>query len=82
MKIEKGIPMPRHSGGRPKGCLQTRSGATETLAAMEVGDSVFVPCDGFQWHSVRSSWGALARSKAVKVACRRMEGGVRIWKMG
>lgn len=77
--IEHNIPMPGHS-------LQSRS-SIYPLAAMEVGDSFFVPANETKKPgALQASLGGKARAWALrnrnghKFATRQVDGGVRVWR--
>lgn len=71
--IEKNIPAPTSHPGRP---------AKYPWHDMEVGDSFFLPNAGRteqQRLSTRAT--AFARRRGFKFATRRMDGGVRVWRL-
>jgi hypothetical protein len=73
--IEKDIPFP---GAR------ARNGMAEAIRAMEIGDSVFDPCKGLDVGLVinrQSNWSGAAKAEGRKVATRRMDGGIRVWRI-
>lgn len=68
IKIDKGIPIPRDSKGRPKINLNL-------LRAMKVGDSVLVDTK-----KAKSLYSASSVA-GVKLSMRRVEGGTRVWRI-
>lgn len=64
LKIEKGIPLPRKN---------ITDGLSETLKEMEVGDSILLPSHPKNVYQ-------LAIQLKIKVAARKVEGGVRLWR--
>lgn len=69
--IEKGVPMPS--------AQNKRSGFTETLLRMEPSDSVFF--GGFVSTAQFSSRMNTAKSKGYRFTVRKVEGGVRVWRV-
>ena len=69
-KIEKGIPMPHKKTLYP-------------THEMEVGDSFFVPCSDEKKTRTqnRISNAYIKRHGAGKFSSRRVEGGVRVWRI-
>lgn len=65
LKIEKGIPLP-----------PVRPGISSTLRSTEVGDSVFLP--GYK--TTGAVRGILANLTG-KFAARKVDGGVRVWRV-
>lgn len=76
-KIEKNIPLPEHQRGRRNG-----SGKNQMiLKSMEVGDSIFIK-NGNQV-KVANLFQVAAKSlgTGMKIATRKVEGGVRVWRV-
>ena len=74
-KIEKDVPMPG---------LNRKVGIAEAIRAMEIGDSVLDPCDGLDVTKQRhrqTNWVTQAKENGRRVATRRVEGGVRVWRI-
>jgi hypothetical protein len=72
-KIESGIPIPPPDSGRDKG---------ETTLAMEKlkkGQSFLIP-DG-KARSIRSMASKTGKAAGIKLSCREVEGGVRVWRI-
>ena len=67
LKIEKGVPIPL---GKTKRIYP--------LKEMEVGDSIFIPSDGFI--NICARVNPQAKKLGIKVATRKVEGGYRVWR--
>ena len=83
MKIEKNVPIPEMTGGRPKVGIQI---SDETWDKMRVGDSIFVPLEAGR--DIRKESGRLGqqRSRAQyrlgrKFTLRTLDDGWRIWRI-
>lgn len=66
-KIERGIPIP------PKG--GERTGLTATLRALDVGDSFLIANEKERLRALH-----FASRAGVKIATRKVEGGIRVWR--
>ena len=69
VKIEKGVPLPK-----------TKKSATYPVRDMVVGDSFFIAgasCQGKEQSTCRQ----MARNHGLKLACRTVEGGLRVWRV-
>jgi hypothetical protein len=72
-RIEKNIPLP---GGTGKGGALRKY---HEVYEMDVGDSVFM--EGKSTSDFASMRTQIARSHGKKIAIRKVEGGVRIWRI-
>jgi hypothetical protein len=71
IKIEKNIPVP-HRG--ISGQIPWRD--------MEVGDSVFIACIDSETKKIRGRVSAVAHAhKSVRFALRKVDGGLRVWRI-
>lgn len=71
LQIERGIPVPADTRG-PVPIYPFRE--------MEVGDSFFVATTRIQ-HSVRRGASATGKRLGKRFTCRKVEGGLRIWRV-
>lgn len=71
--IEKGVPIPQDRG------QGHRTGFSRALRALEVGDSMLVPEMTQNGVSARAS--SLSKITGQKFITRRVEGGIRIWRV-
>lgn len=72
MEIEKGIPIPK------RGSILSK-GKYDFLALMDVGDSILIVDNG-EIKNFRSHAHRYAEMAGVKVATRKVEGGLRVWR--
>ncbi len=70
MKIEKNVPIPAKSG---------RLTSKYPFKQMELGDSFFVATD--KPIRTMTSLRACAKNAGVKATCRKVAGGVRVWRI-
>lgn len=66
-KIEKGYPLP-----------DAWPGFVRTLRKLKVGDSFHIPDPGL---ATQATIWALARREGIRVSCRQMQGGLRVWRV-
>jgi hypothetical protein len=72
IQIEKGVPIPELSGGRPKSDVRL------AFEKMEVGDSIVIERERLQLHSIKH----LAKRVGIKVTQRQVNcEGRRIWRV-
>ena len=70
LEIEKDVPLP--SKGKDGRATKYR------FAEMQVGDSLFDPKGGKGLRNAACQW---ARKNGVKFTSRKMDGGVRVWRI-
>lgn len=72
-KIETGIPMPAYyKNGRP---------ASYPFRDMGIGESIYISVSEADPRHVAKRAYATGRRSGLKFACRRDEGGVRVWRV-
>ena len=69
-QIEKGVPVAKKAAGKPR---------TNPLWALEVGDSVVIPVKAQE--NVASRAGRITRESGRRFVTRKVEGGVRVWRV-
>lgn len=69
-EIEKGVPAP----SAPRN-------AKYPFRNMEIGDSFFVPDDKASEDALRSSASAFGKHNSIKLKVKRVEGGLRVWRI-
>ena len=76
-KIDRGIPIPPLRDKRPR---RDKYGTTkEVLSQMEVGDSFFV--GGTAATDVLDKFYNPANRMGIRITARRVDGGVRVWRI-
>lgn len=70
--IDKGIPIPKINHDKPS--------TTYPFKEMNVGDSFLIP-DGEKKSTARSAALIIAKRMGIKVLTRKIEGGLRVWRI-
>lgn len=65
--VDKGVPLPKSA-----------SQAKYPWSEMAVGDSFFVPS---MTESARGGLTSIAKSRGIKISTRKMDGGIRVWRV-
>lgn len=73
ISIESGVPLPAsYINGRP---------ASYPFRKMEVGQSIFIPEEKVSPHHAAKRAYAAGRRTGYKFTCRKVDGGVRVWRI-